>query len=405
MVFHIFPLSESLLGLRFQVFDPQTFSRVQSAVKSVAHRRWDPEGRQWTIPNTPISLQALLQLLYDTHLFTAPVLARSPELIRVSAPPVPPLRDRLSAALDVRHYSVRTRQAYLSWLARYTAYLQPRTPEQAGESEVNGFLTFLAVDSDVAASTQNQALAALLFLYRTVLERPLGSLDGVVRAKKPRRLPTVLDKNEVKAILQFLTGPSLLAAKLLYGTGLRLAECVSLRVQDLDFERHQIHVHAGKGDKDRVTMLPHSLVPELKAHLSTVQSIHRQDLADGWGTVSLPSHLALKYPNAGQCWGWQFVFPQERRWRDPATKAEGRHHIDESILQRAVHQAVLRAGLSKRASCHTLRHSFATHLLDSGYDIRTVQELLGHADLKTTQIYTHVLNKGPGAVRSPADGL
>jgi len=391
-----------------------------SLIKSVPGRRWHPEARHWTLPGTPASAQAILAELFALGTFSAPttILDGSsppprtvpPPPIRIgfSSPPASPVPDLLaqySEALEVRHYSPRTRDAYLSWLQRFTVFLGPLSVTQASDAHINAFLTRLAVDENVAASTQNQALAALLFLYRNVLERPVGDLTTIVRAKKPRRLPVVLNRDELRDLLVHLSGTNLLIAKFLYGTGLRITECLSLRVLDLDFARHQVVVRGGKGDKDRVTMLPQSLVPPLEEHLARVKLIHAQDLADGWGRVVLPTSLAAKYPNAGTDWSWQWVFPQDRRWTNPANGQQGRHHRDESLLQRAIHEAVIRSGITKHVSCHTFRHSFATHLLESGYDIRTVQELLGHNDLKTTQIYTHVLNLGPGAVRSPADGL
>ncbi|SIQ02019.1 integron integrase [Alkalispirochaeta americana] len=270
---------------------------------------------------------------------------------------------------------------------------------------MNAFLTHLAVQKKVSASTQNQALSALLFFFRHVLEREIGDLGSVVRAQKPQRLPIVMSKSEVKTVLAMLSGDMWLLAALMYGTGLRLAESIGLRVQDIDMARREILVRNGKGAKDRVTMLPESLISPLNKQIARVETLHNQDLADGWGRVALPEALKRKYPRADQEIYWQWVFPQRRRWRNSATGEEGRHHLDPSLVQRAVKQAVIASGLKKRISCHTFRHSFATHLLENGYDIRTVQELLGHSDVKTTMIYTHVLNKGPSGVRSPFDGL
>ncbi len=257
----------------------------------------------------------------------------------------------------------------------------------------------------MSASTQNQALSALLFLYRHVIGRKVGDLGEVIRARKPKRLPVILTRDEVKAVLARLTGDKGLMASLLYGAGLRLMECVQLRVQDLDFGRNEILVRDGKGFKDRITMLPGSLQTPLQDHLKKIKAIHTRDLAEGWGRVQLPEALERKYPNAAAEWRWQWIFPQEKRWKNPKTGEEGRHHLDESLLQKAVKEAAARAGLTKRCTCHTLRHCFATHLLEGGYDIRTVQELLGHSDVKTTMIYTHVLNRGPAGVRSPVDTL
>jgi integron integrase len=273
------------------------------------------------------------------------------------------------------------------------------------EPEINAFLTHLATKEKVSASTQNQALSALLFLYRHVLGREVGDLGEIIRARKPKRLPVVMTRGEVKAVLTNLTGDKWLMASLMYGAGLRLMECLRLRVQDIDFSRNEILVRDGKGAKDRITMLPESLKALLQRHLKIVKAIHERDLADGWGRVLLPDALDRKYPNAPREWRWQWIFPQENRWKNPKTGEEGRHHVHASIIQKAVNGAVKRANLAKRATCHTFRHSFATQLLESGYDIRTVQELLGHKDVKTTMIYTHVLNRGGKGVKSPMDDL
>jgi integron integrase len=312
---------------------------------------------------------------------------------------------QLRVALRSRHYSPRTEQAYCLWVKRYVRFHRMRHPNEMGEAEINAFLTHLAVRRHVAASTQNQALAALLFLYRHVLGRSIGDLGDVVRARRPQRLPVVLTRDEVKAVLAHLDGDIVLIAGLLYGAGLRLGECLRLRVQDLDFARAEITVRDGKGGKDRRTMLPQSSVASIHDHLGHVRRLHECDLAAGWGKVALPDALERKFPNAAADWRWQWVFPQRVRWRDPATGDQGRHHLHEAVVQKALAEAVRRSGTTKRASCHTLRHSFATHLLESGYDIRTIQELLGHKDVRTTMIYTHVLNRGALGVRSPADGL
>lgn len=308
-------------------------------------------------------------------------------------------------AMEARHYSSRTKTAYSTWLARFLNRYGHIPASELSNRQLNEFLTSLAVEGDVSASTQNQALASLLFFYTRVLSHPSNELRDVIRAKKPVRLPVVLSKDEIRTVLVHLQGEKKLIARILYGTGMRITECMTLRVQDIDFERHEILVRNGKGAKDRHTMLPAALVPDLKEHLERVKSIHAKDIADGWGGVQLPGALAKKYPNACKSWSWQWVFPQVRRWTDSETKNQGRHHMDESIMQRAVHEAVIKAGITKSASCHTFRHSFATHLLENGYDIRTVQELLGHTDVKTTMVYTHVLNKGPSAVKSPLDQL
>lgn len=319
--------------------------------------------------------------------------------------PRPRLYHRIIEVLRVRHYSRRTEEAYIHWIRRYIEFHKHRHPRRLSEADVNRFLTHLAVEEHVAASTQNQALSALLFLYEHVLNQPLDRIDGVVRARRPKRLPVVLTADEVSQVMAQLSGDKWLVAMLLYGGGLRLLEALRLRIKDLDFERHEVTVRRGKGDKDRVTTMPRAVSRPLHDHLRRVQVIHQQDLADGYGRAELPYALDRKYPNANREWRWQFLFPQQRRWRNPKTGEQGRHHIDESLVQRAITAAVRDAGLAKRVTCHTFRHSFATHLLADGYDIRTVQELLGHKDIRTTMIYTHVLNRGGRGIRSPADHL
>jgi integron integrase len=315
------------------------------------------------------------------------------------------LLERLERAVRARHYSIRTEETYLGWARRFLAFHAPKGPGELGPGDVNTFLSHLAVQGKVSAATQNQALSALLFLFKDVLGREVGWLEGLVRAKKPKRLPVVLSKGEVKALLAQLQGETLLMASLLYGSGLRLMECLHLRVKDLDFDRNQIVVRDGKGAKDRVTMLPAKLKVPLARHLARVKVLHQADLKAGQGRVLLPGALARKYPRAEISWAWQWVFPGSTISKDPRSGHVGRHHRDETFLQKEVREAVRKAGLDKPASCHTLRHSFATHLLEDGYDIRTVQELLGHADVSTTMIYTHVLNRGGFGVRSPADTL
>jgi integron integrase len=322
-----------------------------------------------------------------------------------AAAPRPKLLDQVRQAIRARHYSRRTEDAYVMWVKRFILFHRKRHPAEMGEAEINAFLTHLALKENVSSSTQNQALSALLFLYRHVLSREVGDLGEVIRARRPSRLPVVLTRDEVKAVLSRLQGDKCLMASLMYGAGLRLMECLRLRVQDIDFARHEITVRDGKGAKDRVTMLPESLKTLLQEHLRKVKAIHEKDLRDGYGRVPLPNALDRKYPNASREWRWQWVFPQEHRWTNQKTEQQGRHHVHESIVQKAVTQAVREAGLTKRATCHTFRHSFATHLLADGYDIRTVQELLGHKDVKTTMIYTHVLNRGGKGVRSPVDRL
>ena len=323
----------------------------------------------------------------------------------MTATPQPPkLLDRLRHACRVRHYSIRTEDAYHDWCRRFILFHKVRHPETMAEPEVNAFLTHLAVDRHVAASTQNQAMAALLFLYEAVLRRPLNELN-VIRAARPKRLPVVLTREEVRSVLGRLDGIHALFGRLLYGTGMRLLECLRLRVKDIDFTLNQITVRAGKGDKDRVTVLPAGIVPALRDQLVGARRLYESDLAEGFGRVELPTALARKYPNAATEWIWQYVFPSVKRSRDPRSGVERRHHLHEGAMSRAIKEAIRAAGITKHATAHTLRHSFATHLIGDGADIRTVQELLGHESVETTMIYTHVLNRGGRGVTSPLDKL
>ena len=315
----------------------------------------------------------------------------------------PRLLDQVRAAIRVRHYSRRTEDTYVHWIRRFILFHAKRHPQEMGEREVTAFLTYLAVDKNVAASTQNQALAAILFLYQKVLEMKLDWLEDVVRARRLKRLPVVLSRDEVTRLLNALQGMPQLIARLMYGTGMRLLEALRLRVKDIDFSRCQVIVRAGKGDKDRYTVLPQALIEPLQAHLQKVQALHQADLAQGFGSVQLPFALARKYPNADREWGWQYVFPSGKFSTARGDSVLRRHHLDEKNLQRNIRQAVERCRFGKPVSSHTLRHCFATHLLESGYDIRTIQELLGHKDVSTTMIYTHVLNKGGRGVVSPLD--
>lgn len=327
----------------------------------------------------------------------------------------PKLLDQVQELLRIKHYALRTEEAYINWIRRFILFHNKRHPRDMGTPEIRTFLAHLAIEENVAASTQNQALAAIIFLYRELLHQELDPLDlDAIRAQKPKRLPTVLTRTEVQKVLALLTGEHLLMARLLYGSGLRLMECLRLRVKDVDFELRQITVHDGKGGQDRVTMLPQAIIPALQEHLVHVRALHQQDVQNGHGCVYLPDALARKYPNACTEWGWQYVFPSDRISKDPralpsssgrGAGGEGlrRHHVHESCLQKAIRAAAQAAGMVKPVSPHTFRHSFATHLLEAGYDIRTVQELLGHKDVKTTMIYTHVLNRGGLAVRSPLD--
>ena len=328
----------------------------------------------------------------------------SPQVSR-SSPQAPRLLDRLRDVIRAKHYSRRTKKTYRYWVRYFIFFHGKRHPGEMGAAEITSFLNWLASERNVAAATQNQALNALLFLYRHVLERDLPWLEGLVRAKRPVRLPVVLSEAEVRRLLAGLEGVRWLMASLLYGAGLRLQECVQLRVKDLDFAYRQIFVRDGKGGRDRVTMLPEEAVQPLQAHLGKLRTLHRKDLIEGYGEVWLPHALARKYPRAGFEWGWQFVFPSKKRSPDPETGVIRRHHVYPDTLHRAVKRAARAAGIIKPVSCHTLRHSFATHLLQSGSDIRTVQELLGHSDVSTTMVYTHVMNKGARGVRSPLDRL
>jgi integron integrase len=314
------------------------------------------------------------------------------------------LLDRVKTEIKTRHYSRRTEQAYAGWIKRFIIFHNKRHPLEMGEKEINEFLTHLAVQGNVSASTQNLALCSIVFLYKHVLKKKIGELE-LIRAKKAKKLPTVLSRKEVKAIISLLSGVNWIMANLLYGAGLRLMECVRLRVKDIDFENSCIIVRDGKGNKDRVTVLPEKLKKKLQEHLLKVEKLHQKDLLEGFGTVYLPYALGKKYPNANKEPGWQYVFPAAQISIDKRTGIKRRHHIDESVLQKAVKVAVSKAGIKKSASCHTFRHSFATHLLEDGYDIRTVQDLLGHESLNTTMIYTHVMKKGGLGVKSPADSL
>ncbi len=320
-----------------------------------------------------------------------------------AAAPKPRLLQQVRDAIRRKHYSPRTEQSYVHWIRRFVYFHGKRHPAELGEVEVTAFLNHLARDRKVASATQNQALSALLFLYREVMGQPLAWLDGLDRAKRPVRTPTVLTRAEVSSILDQLKGARWIMAGLLYGAGLRLRECLKLRVKDVDFGYGQIIVRDGKGAKDRVTMLPAAVIAPLQQHLIGARALHERDLAAGYGGVELPDALRLKYPRAERDWNWKFVFPSYKLSVDKSSGEIRRHHVYENYLIRAVKQAARAAGITKHVSCHTLRHSFATHLLEGGYDIRTVQELLGHQSVETTMIYTHVMNKGGRGVRSPLD--
>ena len=323
--------------------------------------------------------------------------------LSLSSQPKKRLLDQVRETVRRKHYSLRTEAAYIDWIKRYIFFHHKRHPAEMGAPEIEQFLNHLAVDKRVAAGTQNQALSALVFLYHEVLRQEFEWLENLERAKRPIRLPVVLTETEVRAVLAHLDGRNWLMASLLYGAGLRLMECLRLRVKDVDFEYRQITIRDGKGNKDRRTMLPETSIGPLRNQLERAKALHQQDLAAGFGEAYLPFALDRKYRSAGKLWSWQYVFPATKRSRDPRTGVERRHHVDEKSLQRAVKLAVRAAGLAKHATCHTLRHSFATHLLEKGQDIRTIQELLGHKDVSTTMIYTHVLNRGGRGVRSPLD--
>lgn len=326
-------------------------------------------------------------------------------MIASPEPPVsgPKLLDRVRWHLRVKHYSLRTEQAYIDWIRRFILFHQKRHPDEMGGNEIAAFLTHLAVEKQVAASTQNQALSALLFLYQQVFERKLDFLDNVERVKRPPKIPVVFTRAEARAVLAQVKGDYRLMVHLLYGSGLRLLECLRLRVKDIDFGYRQITVRESKGMRERITLLPDRLQRSLQSHLARVEELHRRDLACGVGAAYLSPSLSRKYPNAAREWAWQYVFPADKISVDPRSGEKRRHHIGEKNLQNAVKHAVRAAGIPKAASCHTFRHSFATHLLESGYDIRTIQELLGHQDISTTMIYTHVCNRPGLNIRSPID--
>ncbi len=374
---------------RLFVFFPYSPERV-AAIKTFPGRRWHQEEKCWSVVDEP-GARERLDAVFKTE---APT----------SAAPNLPVLDRLRHAIRTNHFSPRTEEAYLSWSTRYLA--QAGGPlESLDEASVGRFLTSLAVERHVSASTQNQALNALLFLFEHGAGRKLALIEGVTRAKRPERLPIVLTKDEVRLVLGNMKGVPRLMALLLYGSGLRLLECCQLRVKDLDWGQNQLVVRSGKGGKDRYTTLPSGLQEPLRAHLTTVEALHHADLKLGLGRVELPDALSRKYPSAPKEWGWQWVFPASSHYTDRETGERRRHHLHESVLQRAFREARIKARIAKPAGCHTLRHSFATHLMEDGYDIRTVQELLGHSDVSTTMIYTHVLNRGGRGVLSPADRL
>lgn len=373
--------------------------KMLNAVRNVSGRKYKSDKKIWLIPDNQKSIGELLENLRQTNLFNYDD-SSDENYGKKEKDEIKQMKE----ILEARHYSERTTECYERWVKDFLNTYSERNGK-IGQKEINEYLTKLAVHSKVSASTQNQALAALLFYFRFVKCDNPDDLQSVIRAKKNPRIPVVFSREEVRSVISHMSGSKKLAAKLLYGTGMRLNELLNLRILDLDFDRKEIIIRCGKGSKDRHVMLPQTLVPELKEHIQKVKKLHDEDLKDGWGKAPLPGKLAEKYPNAGKEFKWQWLFPQKNRWKNEKTGEEGRWHLDETLLQRAIKQAVLEAGINKNASCHTFRHSFATHLLESGYDIRTVQELLGHSDVKTTQIYTHVLNRGAGGVISPLDRI
>jgi integron integrase len=396
------------------VLVPYTPERV-AKIKTVTGRRWHQQEKHWTVPQTPKTIAQLVALFTGDPVEVDPSLrpVNSPGNLETSPQPVSDhvtaatitLLDQVRRAIRTRHYSYRTEEAYIGWIRRFVLFHLQRDPTEMGAVEVSRFLTSLAVERHVAASTQNQALAAILFLYKDVLDRDPGWVDDMVRAKRPQRLPVVLTQQEVQALLAALDGVPWMLGTLLYGSGLRLMECLRLRVKDVNFDRGEMVVREGKGNKDRVTMVPSAVVPKLRTHLERVRKQHEADVAAGFGRVGLPDALARKYPRADREWGWQWVFPSSTISADPRTGERRRHHLHETVPQRAIREAARRAGMTRPVGPHTLRHCFATHLLEAGYDIRTVQELLGHSDVRTTMIYTHVLNRGGRGVQSPVDRL
>jgi len=378
---------------RVHVRVPYSRERL-AAIKSFPDRRWLPVEKVWSLPDAPDILERLKSAFPDDAFddLAAPSgVLPPPERVPPSVDPLARARE----AMRTRHMSPRTEETYLGWMRRFLSHFAA-SPEELAEAHVGRYLTGLAVQGKVSASTQNQALNALLFFFEHGIGRKLGLIDGVVRSHKPIRLPVVLSA---------MSGTPRSMAMLLYGSGLRLLECCRLRVKDLDFDQNQLLVRAGKGDKDRYTALPATLKDSLQMHLAKVRAQHLEDIARGLGSVELPNALARKYPNAPKEWCWQWVFPATSHYTDSVTGERRRHHLHESVLQRAFKDARIRCALSKPAGCHTLRHSFATHLMEDGYDIRTIQELLGHADVSTTMIYTHVLNRGGRGILSPVDRL
>ncbi len=388
-------------------------SPMLDAVRKINGRKWSDKDKTWLVPNLQKCVDELLRNLYSTGLFEYEpddekiiLLPHSPKKILDYSSVekgIISILEKVQNRLKARNYSQKTIDRYKKWVEVFL--LKYGLGSDVGQTQINEFLTKLAVKDKVSPSTQNQALSALLFYFRFVRNEDPTNFSSVIHAKIHQRIPVVFSVDEVRRVIKCLPESKQLLVELLYGTGMRLNELVCLRILDLDFERYEIIVRHGKGNKDRHVMLPSSLIPKLKEHIATVKYIHQKDLNDGWGNVALPNQIAQKYPAASTEFKWQWLFPQKTRWINPQTGAQGRYHIHASLLQKAVKQAIIEAGINKNASCHTFRHSFATHLLENGYDIRTIQELLGHNNVQTTMIYTHVLNKGPSGVISPIDKL
>lgn len=402
MTIYIKPFNEKYFSVQF----PNGFDqKMLNVARSIPNRKWDNEKKLWLIPNTKEASQMFLKNLYELGSFNFPIF-KNPAPAKNPPEETKEQKEirKLTDALKTKHYSQHTIESYTKWIKEFLdAY--KNYSEKLGQIQINEFLTNLAVKENVSASTQNQALAALLFYFRFVKHEDAENLANVIHAKHKKRAPVVLSREEIKLIINNLEGYKKLAAELLYGTGMRLNEVLALRILDIDFERNEITIRYGKGGKDRRVMLPKSLIPKLKAHIAQVKLIHEKDLADGYGRVQLRESMTKRSSQTAFEFRWQWLFPQKNRWVNQRTGEQGRHHVDESILQKAVKKALHDAGITKNASCHTFRHSFATHLLENGYDIRTVQELLGHSDIRTTMIYTHVLNKGAKEVESPLDGI
>lgn len=392
----------------FKVDFPGQFNKqMLEAVRNIPGRRWNNDEKNWLLPHNQTVVNQLLKNLYTTGLFNAEEKEEKHFCTDTTEPPrekyIASQIRKVKETLTTRHYSEHTKTSYIKWIEDFLNINQGK--QSIGEREINEYLKILALKKKVSASTQNQALAALLFYFRFVKNTPVTELGSVIRAKKSERVPVVFSREEVSKVIENLKGQKKLIAKLLYGTGMRLNEALSLRILDLDFDQNEIIIRHGKGDKDRHVMIPQKLVPELKEHIEKVRKLHSKDLSDGWGAVAMPGALERKYPTGNKEFKWQWLFPQKNRWKNHTTGLEGRWHLDESLMQRAVKEAILQAGINKNASCHSFRHTFATHLLEIGYDIRTIQELLGHSDVSTTMIYTHVLNRGAGGVISPFDRL